>query len=262
MNIHIDSEEKNRLDNAVFCKFEVGSVLYGLETPESDRDFLSIYIPSKSEAFSFLWEHHQLQYKDNNIDYNYSSLQNFVRNILTGDSTINFELLFSEQLKESYMRFLYKNRKEFITYNVIKSYLGLAKRDLKMIKSFKTKEDFKKLSHAVRGIKFAEQLLKTNNLVLKDDSTFGFTEILKNIKCGEITEEKAREIKETYKKSMSILRNTLNEKLENGEIKRFGNPSFLKKLDEWVISIVELDFYDGDTLTDKYYDVLENGVKY
>lgn len=158
MNIHFtDKKLKEELDQSTIFEIEVGSGMYGLKTPESDTDILKIYLEGSLNLTSITPNHHQLQFNDteNNIDYIYTSLGQFVKNIISGDSTINYEVLqhpdFREQFKDLYF---FVNTIDKI--NTIKSYLGMAKRD---IKSFKKEPSNKKAYHIQRGILFAESML-------------------------------------------------------------------------------------------------------
>lgn len=156
MNIHFTSKElKEQLQESTIFKIEVGSGMYGLKNDSSDTDILCIYLDGKYNLTSFTENHHQFQYKDieNNIDYIFTSLNQFIKNILSGDSTINYEVLKSKEFQEKFPEL--SNIKYNI--NVVKSYLGIAKRDFKILK-----KDFsnKKLYHFVRGVEFAEAVLK------------------------------------------------------------------------------------------------------
>lgn len=272
MNIHIEKELFNQLDKISFVTFEVGSPLYNLQTEESDIDLLSIYIEDDMTSKSFLWEHHQLQYKEEKVDRNFSTLQGFIRNILTGDATINFELLFTEEMKNSSLDFLYEKRFQFINYNIIKSYLGLAKRDFKS--AFKglhrtnNKDALKSLSHAVRGIIFAEQLLfepKNFNMKNNDESCVKYynnRDLLFDIKTGKFSKDEIEFIMKIYIDRMDELRNILNNKLIKGEIEKIGSFSFLKDIDTSVIAISKIQGNKEDISRDMFYEVLSKGIQY
>lgn len=132
MNIHFKDENLyHSLIKNTCTQFKVGAHIYALENENSDIDFLNIYFENNQNRNSFLWEHHQLQFKKHNIDNNFTTLQGFIRNILVGDATINIEVLFSEQMRDSSLNWLWEMRYSFINYNIIRSYLGMAKRDLK-----------------------------------------------------------------------------------------------------------------------------------
>lgn len=162
MNIHItDIEEFEKLKKATLLAIPIGSKMYGTNSENSDSDLLHIYVPSISERNSFVTTHHQLQYKENNIDYIFINIQSFIRNCLIGDSPLNIECIFSNEMKYSeHLNFLYDMRKAFNNYKIVKGYLGMGERDIKQI-SIK-KNDIsknKKLAHARRCLAFAEQIL-------------------------------------------------------------------------------------------------------
>jgi predicted nucleotidyltransferase len=132
MNIHINEEDFKKLSNLVICSTTVGSHLYNLANKDSDVDILHVYVSPENNRHSIVQLHHQFQYKKDNIDYLFVDLQTFVKNLLKGDSTINFESIFSHEFKNSTdLSFLYENRFLFYNYNLIRSYLGLARRDVK-----------------------------------------------------------------------------------------------------------------------------------
>lgn len=76
-----------------------------------------------------------MQYNDNenNIDYIYTSLGQFVRNIISGDSTINYEVLQHPEFRKEFKN-LYFVVNKLDKINTVKSYLGMAKRDIKSLK--------------------------------------------------------------------------------------------------------------------------------
>lgn len=269
MNIHFTEEHNltSTLDSLTVFRTAVGSTMYGLETEDSDIDYLSIYVEPTFNRNSLLWEHHQLQYKFSNVDYNYTTLQTFIRNILTGDSTINFEVLFSKELKHSEdLKWLYNYRFAFINYNIIKSYLGLAKRDLKMWrKSTKngvhTTETNKKLSHFFRGVTIAHNCIKYTrerlniDLLTHQDVTVLDKDIitfLMDVKTGVYSKDiEAINYAEIV---MNSDREELNILLNEGQIEKFMHPVTLRGLDSKVLaycdniqsrpSIARIDYKD------------------
>jgi len=284
MNIHINKP----IDNT-FLTFEVGSTVYSLNNENSDRDYLSLFIEDENSLYSYLWEHHQLQYKNKNINYNYSSLKNFIRNILNGYNTINFECLFTDTMKDN-IPFLYENRYKFINYNIIKSYLGFAKRDYKMFskslsKHLKNKlnedeviELNKKIVHFLRGVMSAELLLKGKfsldfkdvfNYNLHSFNVYNCYTILKSIKNNDYTNIGLAldVIILYYKDKMENLRKELNHKLETNRIHRFGDIEFLEDLDNEIKGLYSFLIKKGktqnlDVFKSLFYETLENGVKY
>ena len=61
------------------------------------------------------------------------NIHSFLSNAISGDSTINFGVINSKQILGTELDFLYKYREYFYNYKIIRSYLGLARRDLKRI---------------------------------------------------------------------------------------------------------------------------------
>jgi len=89
--------------------------MYGTDNENSDTDILHIYVQTKEESNSFVkfQNHHQLQFKKDNVDYIFTDIFTFLKNLMSGDSTINFEVIHSETLKGTCLEFLYNERKSF-----------------------------------------------------------------------------------------------------------------------------------------------------
>ncbi len=278
MNIHFtDKKLYTDLCSQSVGAVRVGSHMYGLNNENSDVDWLTIYIQPAANRNSFMWEHHQLQYKKDKVDYNFSDLQTFIRNTLTGDSTINFEVLWSEDLKNTRLGWLAEYKHHFINYNVIKSYLGLAKRDLKYWNrdtnngKKHTIETHKKLSHFVRGVIFAKMLINGYFKLDLDEhrtfSEFDYTdlEVLDRLKHGVLDYSFSMLIK-LVENLMNNLREENNKNLENKNVVLYMNPNIMKELDYKVTKFID-DFDKGAEVfrlnySDLYYTTLEEGVKY
>lgn len=249
MNIHFDDISlKNKLIQSTIIKVEVGSSIYGLKDENSDTDYLCIYRESADNLKSFMYEHHQLQYKDYNVDWIFTNVQTFIRNILTGDSTINLEVLFSRSLIGTELEFLWMFRHNFINYNIIKSYLGLAKRDLKMYLSNKDKTP-KKLSHFYRSVIFAEQLIG-GELNLTEHHQFLYDTKFNN---------KNEEFLIEFKAKMEYLRILNNENLEQNKIPRIMDIKTLEIIDREIKKIKTSKNINYKNL---FYEALSNGIKY
>lgn len=157
MNIKISKSEHDFLQEYVLESVLMGSKLYGVDTDKSDTDLLCIYstpIEWTGHKFNAFPNIHQFQYTDTeqNIDYIYTSEDQFYWNLFSGDSTINADIcLFSEKAKVLGEQKLYILR----TYKIIKAYLGFAKRDL--VKGTSIKQD--KLCHGTRSTYIAYCLL-------------------------------------------------------------------------------------------------------
>lgn len=120
------------------CVF--GSHLYGLETPESDKDFKGIYLP---DWRSILLGNYRKHYSENtkkgsqsknskdDVDCEYYSLPYFIQLACEGDTTA-LDMLHAENLIEDptgVWDYLVKNRKLFYTKDM-KSYVGYARRQV------------------------------------------------------------------------------------------------------------------------------------
>ena len=276
MNIHFtDPVLYADLKSQSVASITIGSHMYGLNNINSDIDKLIIYIEPEKNRNSILWEHHQLQYKLDGVDYNFSTLQTFIRNALTGDATINFEVIWSDEILKTDLAWLADYRYLFVNYNIIKSYLGMAKRDLKYWKrdtnngKKHSAETHKKLSHFVRGVIFAKMLINmdfTMNLSKTRTFTeFNYTdlELLDRIKNGALDYSFSM-LTDLVEKQMHIVRVENNTHHDNGEIKTYMDPSILR----------EIDYKVGEMTTnfnaqvfrinygDMFYEALENGVVY
>lgn len=282
MNIHIkDKVLVDNLNHNTITQFLVGSHLYGLDNDKSDKDYLSVYFDLN---YGIEWEHHQLQYKDlkNNIDYNFTSIQNFIRNILTGDSTINFELLYSNELVSSELGFLSDFKEHFRTYNIVISYLGLAKRDFKLLsRQIKTEKKLsyinedvsKKMCHFLRGYIFAKMILENNFSLTMQTKNLEHTfttdqEFLYKIKANYdgICAEKYFIEYLNYINDVELisLRNLVNKLFEKKEISRYMGVETLAIINENVINLNKSlsNKYQSINYGDLYLNALENGIEY
>lgn len=275
MNIHFkDIELFDNLMKNKIKQFVVGSHMYNLNNENSDIDYLTVYFDVN---YGISWEHHQLQYKNNGIDYNFTSLQNFIRNILTGDSTINFELLYSDELAKSELSFLFDLKDHFHTYNIIISYLGMAKRDFKMLNrdsgEFRKfdKEIAKKMCHFLRGYLFAEMIFNhsfdlTMNTKLLEHSFNTDNEFLTKIKNLDIVfdEDLIKYVKFINEVKIVELRTLVNKSLEQKKISRYLNVDILNKIDTYVKNLNKKYSLHMESIDykDLYLNVLENGLEY
>jgi len=238
MNIHIKNKSLfNRLLKSTIFSTEIGSKMYKTSDEKSDTDILHIYKTSDLELNSILNSHHQLQFKENNIDYIFSSLHSFLRNTLSGDSTINFEVINSENLINSKLNFLYENRKSFYTYKIMRSYLGFGRRDLKQINLGKGKRGKnKKLFHAYRCYKSCLDIYNGE-----------FNSIINNPKSFEIKEKifnnedyKYRDfLKNSLKDEIDNLRNKINSDYNDGKLINFMKIKDLSFIDSMINSIMK-----------------------
>lgn len=164
MNLHVDEvkfQSLNTAPNVARCRF--GSYLYKLADEHSDTDLMIIYFPFLNQRNNPFINHHTFQYKDelNRIDYVFVDVVTFIKNCCSGDSVTNFELVWSGAFKHTALEALYDWRAEFITYKLIKAYLGNARKDLKYLHKRKTAHDKKRgESHILRSLTFAQRLME------------------------------------------------------------------------------------------------------
>lgn len=218
MNYKITAEQNARLEEYSNHKLLFGSRLFGNFTPESDFDYIRIYdfeeVFGKEEIYS-LPNVHSFQYDDveNNAQYVWMTERQFLSSIFSGDGTHCIDsLLFSYEYYIDNDRELSLFRgdkvildeiklKRFRTYKIIKAYLGVAKRDLKLHGN-----DPKKRYHAERSIYIAAKLFYGELPTLYDISN-----IFKY----------PRETRETLQEAEKVLRNELNNALEMGKIQMY-----------------------------------------
>lgn len=237
MNIHFtDKTLKQQLDQSTIFEIEIGSGMYGLKTPESDTDILKIYLEGSLNLTSITNNHHQLQYCDteNNIDYIYTSVGQFIKNIISGDSTINYEVLQHPEFKKKfYNLFFFVNKLDKI--NTVKSYLGMVKRD---IKALKKEHSNKKAYHIQRGVLFA-------NCIMRDGDIFETLETMRT-HLNEIRNSRVVLL------DLEYIETRMNELRESIKDKQFKPKSF----DMYNISnaIYEIYFTFKDTIQPIFID--------
>jgi hypothetical protein len=265
MNIHIHSQDLfASLMGATLVEIEVGSSSYGLKDAQSDTDILCVYVPSLNKVNSFLNLHHVLQYKDeqNRIDYIFEDVFSFVRNCLSGDSTLNFEALHTETIKDSPLSFLYDQRFAFYNYNIVKAYLGFGKRDRKFLNaSLTSREQVKKLTHIGRTYLFGQRVLE-RRLVLNDPLLKSRNETYTQMDFF----EKSKEADRLCLEIEDLRKNVLNKRLELGQIHRCMKVSDQLVLDQSLDALVRTDVYLQKQVAymdlSMFYEVNENGVNY
>lgn len=233
MNIHLsDNELITSYKNSILCEFLVGSHLYGTNTESSDKDYLCIYVPSLNEINSFTNTHHQFQIKENGCDYILTNIQSFIRNLLNGDATINFELIHSESILNSPISFFYEVKDKFRTYNIIKAYLGFAKRDLNSY------QHHKQLKHGIRSYFAAKKLLNFTYSNIPDDFLLSlYSEIDNNDYSSNF------KLANSYLTKVNELRKSLNALHNNNEIVKYLDIDTQVYLDECVFDLLNSDSY-------------------
>lgn len=217
MNIHFTNKELfNQLMSKKIFEIKVGSHLYNLNDEESDTDILIIYSPFKDQLYSSFSNHHQLQFKENNVDYLFIDLITFIKNIINSDSSINFEILNSYLLSNNLeLSFLFNHRFDFYSYRIIKMYHGMAERDCKHLFIKHTHElteryKNKKLIHIIRGYNSAVDVynsIKENKILYSNTNHTDFLKTFKTIDSDLVR----KEIRDEYKNKLEEFK-VVNEK--------------------------------------------------
>jgi len=290
MNIHFKDEKLfHQLMDSALITVEVGSKMYGISGDKSDTDILVIYAESEENEHSFVWTHHQLQYKKDNVDYMFTTITKFIQNLIKGDQTIFTETVLSPTLTDystrisvfsdsiNPMRWLYKLAVSgyFISYSTINAYLGFAKRDLKSVRSMLTSDSIasfndpfmKKLSHFYRGVHCARILLGSI------DSSSGVSMYgLKNImvQSGEIKNGTyfkdfiTSDENGLYKANISVITNFIDdtEKMMELQKKKLVNMFDTKNINKYM-SVRKLNHVDDmlkDFIKSDYYKFKQRKV--
>ncbi|MDJ1470594.1 DNA polymerase beta superfamily protein [Xanthocytophaga flava] len=263
MNIHFKEESLfAKLIKATIVQLEVGSPLYGLQDEHSDRDLLCIYYPFHNQLSSFTQTHHQLQYKAQHIDYLFVDIFTFIRNTLSGDSTLNFEAIHIENLQYTPLEFLYTYRTYFYNYQIIKAYLGFANRDLKQYWQQTSERDAsKKYIHAERGFLFAKSIFQ-KNFILKDAILL---EKRQNFISLSLSARKET-LKELQNEIDYFRKTVLTTAIESGKLTRYMQPLHQKEIDTYLQRLKSLPHYQyaqtEEFNLDLFYTVNENGLSY
>lgn len=242
---------------------EFGSNLYGIKNNQSDSDIMLVYLDSDFELKSCFGNHHQFQYKDveNNTDYIITSLSNFIRNLFSGDSTINFEIVQSGSLLGSKLEFLDSMKNDLFTYRIIRSYVGLARRDLTDYwKQNSDRDKNKAIFHGIRGYNYAKSIFTNKEIKLgvTDEIDYNYIMSIDNV------ERKQLSIK--YQNLVKDLRDYVNNAYDNGRLGLYNyvNPNIQSKIDIEINKLYNecnrIEF--PDEFKELIYNVNEYGIKY
>ena len=200
MNVKINKKLHDELCKLEYKEYIFGSHLHGIATEASDRDFIRVVRDDFYERFSSLAKYypniHSFQYDDvdSNSQYVWLTKKQFYHNLFSGDGNMIADVvLLSGEFEDA----LHLTR----TYKIIKAYLGVAKRDLKMHPNCK-----KKRFHARRSLMMAWALMSGE---LPKVSTIKLLKIL--------PEKTTRELLDREKRYRVIL----NSKLDSGLITHY-----------------------------------------
>lgn len=265
MNIHFNNSElfKDLLENTI-VSFQVGSHLYNISDKESDNDVLCIYYPSNYELNNFFFLHHQLQYKVNNTDYLFTSLNGFIHNLINGDSTINFEVLQAGLFDGTDLEFLSSYVEDSKNFSVIRSFLGMARRDVNgFSKRNSDRDKVKGLYHIMRGYYSAKQLIND------DYDFYAILEFLNmTINSGGFSDEvKINKTVKMYSKKITELREVNNSIRPTIDIPKYMESERMYQLTKELNNYLRLNkktllSNSEEELMRLYIDAFENGVIY
>jgi len=153
MNMEITLAEHQRLCGSDYKEFKFGSRLFGTNHENSDYDYLRMYkwdsIFDESDQ-TYLPNLHSFKYADidSNTEYIWTTERQFYSNLFLADGTIYSDIvIFSGNWDSESILSMCR------TFKIIKSYCGVAKRDLR-------NNDPKKLKLAHRSLVIAQKLLE------------------------------------------------------------------------------------------------------
>jgi predicted nucleotidyltransferase len=216
MNIKITKEQAKFIMNHKEEQFIVGSHMYGTNTDKSDVDFLIIYNSFHENLDLFYPNYHQFQWDniDNNSQYIFTSSKQFWKNLFSGDATINADVIM-------FVNKYYTNKEKLNilrTYNIIKAFIGFAKRDMKNLQKDQGKN---KLFHIERGLYCAEKLMNNELPQLSD---------IQNMNNKNIEQLKQKEAE---------LRIKSNQMLDSGELTLFPKNPVIEPVNDLEKLLIE-----------------------
>ena len=225
MNTKISKEQHIELNSLPYKEFIFGSHLHGVATDNSDFDYIRIINDSFYDKFTTLAKYlpniHSFQFDDreNNTQIIWMTERQFYHNLFSGDGNMIADIvILSGKFNEVALFYTF-------TYKVIKGYLGVAKRDIKI-----HKDNEKKRFHAYRSLYMGETLMKKELPKVED---------IKALRCGELP------TKEWISNKENNLRSELNSMLNSGVITHY--PKF-KEND----TLVQLMVYCNNIVEFKY----------
>lgn len=263
MNIHTnDKKIVDTLNKSTIVTSIIGSNMYNTNNENSDIDYLHIYATSDIELINPFKVNHQIQYKENGIDHNYVSLHSFINNICNGDSTINFEVIHTDEIKNSCLSFLYDNRMAFYSYTVLKSYIGMCRRDYKFYNKKDTIHNrIKKVKHLIRSNYFVNDIINKSELKLINPMMIENIKSLYNMSSAELDE-----VADFYNNENEKLRVFVNDNIHN--FVRHINPDSQYMITKMLYYLCDSDEYkskkseNSDGIVKLYLDSFENFVSY
>lgn len=161
MNVKITENQHKKLCKYGYKEYLFGSRLHGIATSESDYDYIRVIPDSFYDNFKTLAKYfpniHSWQFdSDHKTQYVWMTNTQFYRNLFSGDGNMLADVVI---LSGDFKNPLKLCR----TYKIIKGYLGVAKRDLKL----HGKND-KKRFHAWRSLYMAGCLINNKKPTVED----------------------------------------------------------------------------------------------
>ncbi len=162
MNFKISKKLHDRLCLERYDEYIFGSQLHGIANENSDKDYIRVISDVMYECFNtkgkYLPNIHSYQYDDieNNTQYIWMTETQFYRNLFSGDGNMIADVVI---LSGDFEDALFLCR----TYKIIKGYIGVAKRDLKLHGN-----NDKKKFHAFRSLMMAEMLIDNKLPTISD----------------------------------------------------------------------------------------------
>lgn len=206
MNVKIPVDLHTKLSSEFeFKEYLFGSHLHGVSSEDSDKDLIRV-IPddfySRFQTLAIYFPNiHSFQYDDveNNDQYIWMTESQFYRGLFSGDGNMIADVVL---LTGEFDDPLILCR----TYKVIKGYLGVAKRDIKLHPNSE-----KKVFHAERSLMMAEYVLNGEIPKVQD---------IVNLK------RRVRSSADSIRVAESLLRSDLNDRLDRMEISMY--PKFVE----------------------------------
>ena len=164
MNIKISSELHDQLSAMEYKEYLYGSQLHGINNTTSDFDYIRVISNHFYDSFQtlaiFLPNIHSWQFEnEKKTQFVWMTEKQFYHSLFSGDGNMIADVVL---LSGEFENVLFLCR----TYKIIKGYLGVAKRDLKMHGDMD-----KKKFHAIRSMFMAEKLMNNEVPSVQDIKT-------------------------------------------------------------------------------------------
>lgn len=209
----------------------VGSQAHGLSTPESDHDYMGVFILPTRQSHS-LFATKTESYTENNCTW--FEVGKFMKMALTCNPTA-LEVLKAPiervwSLESIYLRDLFPH---FLTKKrILGAYLGYAKdqRNRANKRMFTPDWNNKPLAHYIRVLFNGIELLKSGNLTVNLGNKYTIGTYLKQIKAGELNFEEIIQIGET-------LEQDLKESYEESTLPEVISEESKLRLDDYLLNL-------------------------